>query len=55
MTWKILSSLAAGLLCGFFLRVPEGEIVGLAPDLALAALVFAVGFSLGKTSSSGQR
>ncbi|HHW72345.1 MAG TPA: lysine exporter LysO family protein [Firmicutes bacterium] len=48
MTWKILSSLAAGLLCGFFLRVPEGEIVGLAPDLALAALVFAVGFSLGE-------
>lgn len=48
MTWKILTSLAAGVLYGLVLQVQNGELLGLVSDLALAALLFTVGFSLGE-------
>ena len=48
MTWKILTSLAAGVLCGLVLQVQNGELLGLVSDLVLAALLFTVGFSLGE-------
>lgn len=48
MTWKILGSLVAGVCGGLLLNLPGGEALSLVTDLALAALLFAVGFSLGE-------
>jgi len=55
VTWKIVGSLMAGVLLGRLLNVENGEVLGLVGDFALAALLFAVGFSLGADADLGRK
>jgi len=55
VTWKIVGSLMAGGLLGRLLNVENGEVLGLVGDFALAALLFAVGFSLGADADLGRK
>lgn len=48
MTWRIMGSLVAGVLCGLLFKVPGGAALELGTDLSLAVLLFVVGFSLGE-------
>ncbi|MDI9459966.1 LysO family transporter [Candidatus Darwinibacter acetoxidans] len=55
MTWKIVGSLVAGILCGLVLNTPAPEVLNVVTDLALAVLLFAVGFSLGEDKDLWQK